>query len=154
MKKPYLAKSRAEIARNMAAIKSTENKTEVALRRALHARGLRFRKYQRVLPGRPDIVFPSSRVAVFVDGDYWHGRILVEAGPAALDSKFSRLSEPSRSYWTDKLTRRVQLDRKATSRLRKDGWLVLRFWESDIRGDIGPAVRRIYSAVRRRSDAL
>lgn len=134
----------------MAAIRSTENRTETALRRALHGLGLRYRKYRNDLPGRPDIVFPKARVVVFVDGDYWHGRVLIDGGPDALETKVGRLAEPSRTYWRDKFTRRVQRDRDITAALRSKGWLVLRFWESDLRKDVDPAARRIATAVRRR----
>lgn len=150
----YRPKRRDEIARNMSAIRSTGNRTEVELRRALHALGLRYRTYRHDLPGRPDIVFPTQRVAVFVDGDYWHGRLLAEHGPAALEAKVSRLAEPSRTYWRNKLTRRVDRDRNITTRLNRDGWLVLRFWESDIRPDVAPAAQRIAAAVRRRQRHL
>lgn len=151
--KPYRSKPRAEIARNMSAIRSTGNLTETALRQALHGLGLRYRKYRNDLLGRPDIVFSGPRVAVFVDGDYWHGRLLIDGGPDALEAKVGRLAEPSRAYWRDKFTRRVQRDQEITTALRNDGWLVLRFWESDVKKNVDHAARRIAAAVRRRSKA-
>lgn len=150
--KPYRPKPRNEIARNMAAIRSTENRTEAALRTALRRLGLRYRKYCRDLPGRPDIAFLMPRVAVFVDGDYWHGRLLIDGGTAGLEAKVARLAEPSRTYWRDKFTRRVQRDREITAALRSDGWLVLRFWESDLKTDVDRTARRIARAVLRRSN--
>lgn len=146
----YRPKPRDEITRNMSAIRSTGNRTEVALRQALHALGLRYRKYRRDLPGRPDIVFPIERIAVFVDGDYWHGRILVEQGLAAVEKRIARLAEPSREYGRDKFTSRVARDRDVSAALRRDGWLVLRFWESDVKKELGPTALRIAAAVRRR----
>jgi DNA mismatch endonuclease (patch repair protein) len=126
------------------------NRTELALRRALHAQGLRYRVYRADLPGRPDIVFPKERVAIFVDGDYWHGRVLVDEGAHALARKVSQLSEPSRIYWVEKLTKRVARDREITRALTADGWLVFRFWESDLRSRLAGAVHQIERAVRRR----
>jgi len=146
----YKPKPREEIGRNMSAIRSSENKTESALRKALHAAGLRYRKYRSDLPGSPDIVFVRARVAVFVDGDFWHGRVLVEEGLAALKT---RLRTPTRAYWITKFQRRVDRDMEVTRLLRSEGWLVLRFWESDIKGDVDRACRGIAAAVRRRHRA-
>lgn len=125
----YRPKESSEISRNMAAIRSGENKTESALRKKLHAMGLRYRKYDRKLPGKPDIVFPSQRLVVFVDGDYWHGRILREEGFEAFRKSVRRNPD----YWLAKLQRNVARDDEVTSLLRSEGWLVLRFWESDVR---------------------
>lgn len=148
MKKPYRPKSADEIRRNMSAIRSTENSTERALRSALHRLGLRFRKYSNTLPGRPDIVFPIQRVAVFVDGDYWHARVLQERGLGAFRATVRKKN--TRSYWLAKLQRNVERDRAATQALRRDGWLVLRLWESDAKRDLARAAARIARAVRRR----
>ena len=146
-RKPYRPKPRAEIARNMSAIRSTDNKTERALRRELHSRGLRYRKYRRDLPGKPDIVFPSAKVAVFVDGDYWHCRVLKERGLAALQVQ---LRTPTRAYWLKKFQRRVELDASADKSLRKLGWLVIRLWESDVRANVTDAANAIVRRVRHR----
>jgi DNA mismatch endonuclease (patch repair protein) len=108
--------------RNLAAIRRSNTKPEVALRSLLHRRGRRFRKDFRLdLPDarvRPDLVFTRSRVAVFVDGCFWHvcpihGR------------------EPTHNewYWTPKLRRNVERDRIADAALTKAGWKVVRVWE-------------------------
>ncbi len=138
-------KDPGEIARNMSAIRSHDNQTESRLRRALHAMGLRYRKYVPELIGRPDIVFRKEKVAVFVDGDYWHGRMVHEGGVAALESYYTRKQQ---TYWVAKLTRNVARDDRVTTELRASGWKVLRFWESDIKKDVAPAARRIAATVR------
>src|SRR5215212_10158138 len=97
-RKVYRPKPQAEIHRNMSAIRARENRAEVALRKALHAMGLRYRKYRRDLPGCPDFVFPREKIAVFVDGDYWHGRELVERGRTAF---IRSLRMPNRDYWIE-----------------------------------------------------
>lgn len=145
----YRPKPRDEVRRNMAAIRSRDNKTEAALGRALHAMGLRYRKYRADLPGRPDLVFPAARVAVFVDGDYWHGRLLVEGGRKSLAAKLRRLPPESRRYWRDKFTRRVARDAAVTAALEHDGWRVIRHWESDVKADVDAAARAIADEVRR-----
>ena len=130
----------------MSAIRSTGGKTEVALRSLLHRRGLRFRKNYAKLIGRPDIVFPGARVAVFIDGDYWHARVLRECGPEAL---YDRIKTANRDYWIDKFTKRVKRDDEVTAALEEDGWTVLRFWESDVRGDIEGVAESVERAVLR-----
>jgi DNA mismatch endonuclease (patch repair protein) len=133
----------------MSAIRSGENRSEAALRRALHALGFRYRKYSKELPGKPDIVFPKYRLAVFVDGDYWHARELVEGSGAALRRRLRRLPEESRKYWLAKFRNRVARDRIVTNLLREQGWTVIRLWESEVRRDLPGAVRKVRTALRR-----
>lgn len=143
----YNPKSSDEIHRNMSAIRSTGGKTEVALRSILHRRGLRFRKNYAKLLGRPDIVFIRARVAVFIDGDYWHARVLRERGPNALEAQ---LKTPNRPYWIDKFTKRVARDDYVTATLRVEGWTVLRLWESDVRANLDRSADLIIRTVLRR----
>src|SRR4051812_41709016 len=95
---------------------------EVMLRRELWRSGLRFRKNSRVLPGKPDIVFPSARLAVFCDGDFWHGRDW-----RRLRRKLKRGS--NHDYWVAKISSNKKRDRQHTRKLQRDGWNVLRLWE-------------------------
>lgn len=125
-------KSAAEIARNMGAIRSTEARTERDVRSLLHSMGFRFRKNYAPLSGKPDIVFPTERVAIFIDGDYWHGRMLREKGPKYLESYFD---EKQQTYWVAKLHRNVTRDEHVTSELESAGWKVIRIWESEARAD-------------------
>src|SRR5437762_680 len=105
----------------MSAIRSRDNRTELALRRLLHSLGLRYRLHVTEVVGRPDIVFVRERVAVFVDGDYWHARLLREHGPKALRERFS---EARKDYWIPKFTRRVVRDDEVTATLTYQGWHV------------------------------
>lgn len=139
-KRAYRAKARGEIARNMSAIRSTDNAAEVALRKSLHRLGFRYRLQAKSLAGRPDFVFPSKRVAVFVDGDFWHARLLRERGEAELAAQ---LRTSNRTYWIQKFRRRVQRDDEVTSSLTKQGWSVVRCWESEIRADLPGVSGRI-----------
>jgi DNA mismatch endonuclease (patch repair protein) len=131
----------------MSAIRSKENRTESVLRRALHAKGLRYRKYLPGVPGKPDVVFSRERIAIFVDGDYWHGRVLREQGLEALQSYYTQKQQ---EYWLEKLTRNVARDDYVTALLESQGWLVLRFWESEVKKDVTGAVRQVTEAVRLR----
>ena len=112
----------------------TDTKPEVALRSELHRLGLRFRKDYPIRiegrrPIRPDVVFTRARVAVFVDGCFWHGCPHHQVVPK---------SNPD--YWIPKLRRNVERDREAGAALEDDGWTVLRFWEHE---DLAQAVATI-----------
>ena len=135
----------------MSAIRSRDNLTEVALRRALFALGLRYRLHPRNVVGKPDIVFPRARVAIFVDGDYWHARILRDSGREALEK---RVAGSNSEYWITKFTRRVVRDDDVTTSLEYQGWKVIRFWESDIRKDVSAAAGQIAELLAERSSLL
>src|SRR5262245_28691803 len=92
----------------MAAVRSRDTQPEIWLRKNLRASGLKFRLYVADLPGCPDIVFPSARVAVFVDGDFWHGRQWRLRGLSSLSRQFTRSS--NRAYWIRKITRNMERD--------------------------------------------
>lgn len=93
---------------------------ELALRRALHALGLRFRVQLRELPGRPDVALTRARVAVFVDGCFWHRCPEHAIAPKA-----------NADWWEQKLSRNVDRDREVDRRLRQLGWEVVRVWEHE-----------------------
>lgn len=95
-------------------------KPEVALRRALHRRGLRFRLHRRDLPGTPDIVLPGTRIAVFVDGCFWHGC-----------SEHGTLPKNNRDWWRDKLQKNGERDARKDEALIGLGWLPVHVWEHD-----------------------
>lgn len=114
---------------------------ELLLRRLLWQRGLRYRTACAALAGRPDIVFVAARIAVFCDGDFWHGRKLAE--------RIERLRLGHNSdYWIAKLMRNVERDRSVDAQLSAMGWTVLRFWESDIRRDVHSIASIIEAEVR------
>ena len=149
MEAKYRPKPRAEIYRNMSAIRASGNKTDTALRRALFAKGYRFRKNVKGILGRPDIAFPRERIAIFVDGDFWHARVLREEGLTALESS---LRTADKQYWISKFERRVVRDDHVTAALRSEGWTVLRFWEADIEDNISGAIEVIVAAIRDRRE--
>ena len=130
-----------EHSRRMASVPSKDTGIEIAVRRAVHARGLRFRKHVRELPGTPDLVFPKARVAVFVDGDFWHGWRL----PA-----WRHTLSP---YWVERIETNRRRDRRNFARLRRRGWRVLRVWEHDVLADVERVADRIEGAVREHSRA-
>ncbi len=121
--------------RNMSRIRSTNTMAEVLLRKALWHRGLRYRKNYRALPGTPDITLTRQKIAIFVDGDFWHGRGHLEnPGEQVVTNK---------AFWQKKISRNVERDKEVNDALTEEGWLVLRFWESDIKKNLDGVVGRI-----------
>jgi DNA mismatch endonuclease (patch repair protein) len=114
----------------------TSTKPELALRRELHRRGLRFRVHHAGLPGRPDIAFTRARLAVFVDGCFWH------ACP-----EHGTLPRNNRDWWRAKLDRNVTRDRAKDAALDELGWVVLHVWEHEA---MAAAADRVEAAWRRR----
>ena len=123
----------------MARVRTSGTDAETALRRALWRRGLRYRLHTS-LPGRPDLVFVRQRVAVFVDGCFWHGCPL-------------HYTEPVRNsgFWRKKLNNNRNRDRRADDALYAIGWQVVRLWEHEIKGALDMAVNKIISALATRS---
>ncbi len=131
----------------MSAIKSENGEAEMRLRRALFARGLRYRVHYRRLIGRPDIAFPSARVVVFVDGDFWHGNAWKLRGMSSFDEQFQFASRPE--FWREKIIRNMERDREVNERLTSQGWPVIRFWESDVLKDVDACAAIVMEAVKR-----
>ena len=121
---------------NMSQIRGKNTKPEISLRRALWALGLRYRIHYK-LPGKPDIVFPSKKLAVFVDGCFWHGCPEHSAKP-----------KTNSSFWETKLMGNIERDKKTQALLEKSGWKVLRFWEHDISHSLSSTSEKILRAVQ------
>lgn len=137
----------AVTSRIMAAVRSTGTRPEMALRRALHRRGLRYR-VRSSLPGRPDLVFPAARVVCFVDGAFWHGAGWKERGYSSMEAQFE--GSPRGDWWIAKIRGNVERDRKVTSTLEADGWTVMRFWDTDVGADLDKVATTVEAVVRER----
>jgi len=137
----------AVTSRMMAAVRNKDSKAELCLRRALHAAGLRYRLHAKDVPGRPDIVIRSRRLAVFVDGDLWHGNPeeVRRRGRDSLADLF-----PSRTeWWVAKIERNIARDRQVTETLQREGWTVVRMWEHDVLADTAAAACTVLEAIGR-----
>jgi DNA mismatch endonuclease (patch repair protein) len=109
---------------NMSRIRGRDTKPEMAVRRGLHARGLRYRLQDRSLPGRPDLVFPKHRAVVFVHGCFWHGH----------SCPMFRLPSTRPEFWESKIEANRARDLRATEALNLQTWRVLTIWECTLRG--------------------
>lgn len=116
----------------MSAIKSQDTRPELALRRELWHRGLRYRTNVRSLPGTPDIVFSRAKLTVFCDGDFWHGYNWMLRGYGSLEEELKRYTKS----WAVKIQKNIQRDEIVNQRLTAMGWSVLRIRESEIKKDI------------------
>ena len=105
------------------------------VRKALWHKGIRYRKNISSLPGKPDIVLTRQKIAIFVDGDFWHARGNKNNPGGQVES--------NKDYWQKKLARNVERDREVNDELTEMGWLVLRFWESDVKKDLEGCIKHI-----------
>ena len=122
----------------MSRIHSTETKAEIKLCKDLRKHRLHFRKHCKKLPGNPDIAFPRRKVAVFVDGVFWHGYNWKVLGKV-----------PKPGYWRKKIARNISRDKKTNSILKKMGWKVLRFWEYKVLKETEKCTKKVIAAVKK-----
>jgi DNA mismatch endonuclease (patch repair protein) len=128
----------------MRAVKSRNTTPEIAVRRAAHAMGLRFRLHRGDLPGKPDLVFPARRTALFVHGCFWHGHTCPRG---------NRMPASNRDYWRAKIGRNVARDRTSIAALKKLGWKPVVIWECQTRDSAALArliVRRMGPSPQRK----
>jgi DNA mismatch endonuclease (patch repair protein) len=127
----------------MARIRARDTTPELALRRALYAVGVRgWRCHVRALPGNPDLAFTRARVAIFVDGSFWHGH--------------PDVFTPGKSgaYWDAKIERNRARDHAANTALREAGWAVVRLWDFEVERDPSACAKRVARLVQRRRCSL
>lgn len=126
----------------MSQIRGKNTKPELIFRKALWALGMRYRLHAK-LAGRPDIVFAKAKVAVFIDGCFWHGCPIhcVKA-------------KTNKDFWERKLSGNVERDKTNSKLLRKEGWKVFRFWEHEIKEDAFRYAKKVAAEVRRKKDKV
>lgn len=119
----------------MSRVKGRDTGPERLVRAALRRKGLRFGMYPKNLPGKPDIVFRRQKVAVFIDGDFWHG------------FRFPQWRQKVSAFWNVKIEKTRQRDRRNFARLRRMGWKVVRIWQHQLEADLESSVIRITEAL-------
>ena len=120
----------------MVSNRSKNTSIEVKLRKALWNVGIRYRKNYKLLNYNVDIAITKYKVAIFCDGDFWHGKDFD-------DSKF----HTNKKFWSEKIKRNMERDLEATIALRDEGWQVLRFWEKDIKKSLGECVKEVVNVL-------
>lgn len=126
--------------KNMQQIKAKDTKIEVILRRALWARGYRYRKNYKELPGKPDIVLTKYKIAIFCDGEFFHGKDWEELK--------SRLEKSNNSdFWISKISKNRERDDEINKQLQFLGWTVIRFWGKEIKNNTDECIHVIEEVI-------
>ena len=134
-----MKKTKEQISFNMKQVKNKDSKIEVALRKELWSRGLRYQKNVTSIFGKLDLVFKGKKVAVFCDSEFWHGYNWKER---------KKDFKSHREFWIPKIERNMERDKEVTEELKKQGWIVLRFWGNEIRKNVSGCADIIEKAVR------
>lgn len=104
---------------NMSQVKSKNTKPELIMFALLDEEGIKFEKHSLII-GKPDIVIPEFKLAIFIDGEFWHGK------------DFNNLKETLLPFWREKISGNIKRDRKVTRILRSEGWHIMRFWDKKV----------------------
>jgi DNA mismatch endonuclease Vsr len=124
--------------KNMQAVKSKGSKIEIMLAKEMWKKGLRYRKNDKSVFGKPDFTFKKYKIAVFCDSEFWHGK----------DWDKKKLEHKSNiKFWHQKIERNIQRDREVNVELLKNGWQVIRFWGKDIEKELLNCVIKIETEI-------
>lgn len=134
------ASERATAAAQGSSLKEN-TRPERLLRLALRRNGIKYRKGQNNLAGKPDIVFQKARIAIFCDGDFWHGKDW-------LRRKAKLKTGTNAQYWIAKIERNIERDKETVITLQSQGWLVMRFWESEIEKRLDLVLSQVLAALK------
>jgi len=127
----YTTKKRSKI---MSRIRGKNTKPEMLFRRALWSKSVRYRVDSKQLPGRPDVSIKKYKLAIFIDGEFWHGYNWQE--------RKTKLKS-NRGFWIPKIERNMQRDREVNQQLEAMGFMVFRFWESEIKNNLNTCINDV-----------
>lgn len=119
----YVFNSDLETRKRMSKVHTVDGKDEVIIRKMLWKNGIRYRKNYKELPGRPDIAITRYKIAVFIDGEFWHGYDW---------ENYQKYIKSNRDYWIPKIERNMKHDQEVNAQLEAMGWTVLRFWSKQV----------------------
>jgi DNA mismatch endonuclease (patch repair protein) len=122
----------------MSHIRSNNTSIEIQLRKALWKEGIRYRKNLKTLPGSPDIAITKYKIAIFCDGEFWHGK--------DWENKKDSI-KTNRNYWIPKIDRNIVRDNKVEKKLENMGWVVLRYWGNEIKKNLEDCVNEIKETI-------
>ena len=132
-----MAKTKEQVHYNMQRIKNKDSEIELLLRKALWAKGYRYRKNVKSVFGHPDIAFIGKKIAIFCDSEFWHG---YDWENRKNDFKVRQ------SFWIPKIERNMERDKEVNNELKKQSWTVLRFWGKEIKTNLNNCVTKIEEA--------
>ena len=139
MKHPKSYDTTPEISRRMSRVHLKQGKAETLLAKALWHKGLRYKRNDKSLPGSPDIAVQKYHIAIFIDGEFWHGQNWDER---------KKDFKSHQEFWIPKIERNMERDAEVTAKLQEDGWTVLRFWGKDIKKNTAYCADIIEKAVQ------
>ena len=114
----------------MSRIRGTNTKIDLKMKKTLGELKIKYEMYPK-MSGSPDFIIKRHKIAIFCDGDFWHGY------------KYHEKKKPSKKFWREKIENNMKRDRRTSARLRRDGWSVLRFWEHDIEKRIDACINKL-----------
>lgn len=124
----------------MSKIRSRGTQVEKLVFRGINRYGIYFQKYYKRAIGNPDIALPKKKIAVFIDGDFWHGY------------QFAKLKKRlPKEYWLEKIEKNVKRDKLCRAKLKRQGWKVLRVWEHEVRKDLEKTVAKIAQFLKQKA---
>jgi DNA mismatch endonuclease, patch repair protein len=126
----------------MRQVKSKDTSIEIKVRSALQKMGLRFRKHCKNIPGKPDIVFPKEKIAVFVNGSFWHGY------------RYNTWRHNLNSYWQIRIETNIKRDRRNIRKLQRLGWKVIRAWDREVESNADSTAKKIAAIYRKRKSDI
>ena len=138
MKHPKHYDTDEATSKRMASVKLKKGKDEVAIAKALWHKGYRYWLNRKKLPGSPDIALQKHKVAIFVDGEFWHGYDWESRKP-----KLKR----NREYWIEKIEENMARDKRVDNELRAIGWTPIHFWSKEVKKDVDECISKIEALV-------
>lgn len=123
---------------NMSRIRSNNTKIEIVLSKALWAKGYRYRRNDKSVIGKPDFVFKKIKLAIFCDSEFWHGK--------DWDLQQKRIAT-NKQYWISKIQNNINRDKRTNEKLTNSGWVVVRFWETEIEKNLNHCVLTIIDTI-------
>lgn len=137
MKHPKQYDTTPAVSRRMARVRLKRGEAETMLAKALWRRGYRYRLNHKALPGSPDIALTKHKIAIFVDGEFWHG----------YNWLYKKKVKSNPDYWREKIQENMARDIRDGQRLAAMNWTVLRFWEREVKRDLDKCVQAVEAAV-------
>ena len=122
----------------MSHVKSKDSKIETLFRKELWQSGFRYRKNSSKYFGKPDIVLPKYKTAIFIDSCFWHGC-----------KKHCRIPTARKKYWTEKIARNAERDKEVSKHYKKLGWKIFRVWEHEMSKNLNKMLKKIYSDINK-----
>ena len=130
----YKFKTSAKRSDLMRKIKSDKTSPEILLQKALRKTGIKYKKNYKALIGNPDIALINKKIAIFIDGEFWHGY--------HWNQKKKKI-KANRRYWIPKIERNIKRDKQNAKKLKRAGWRVVRFWQHQINKDLSKCIKKI-----------